>query len=72
MANMTLSIPDGLHKKMKKFSEVKWSEVARKAIEKRVNENLQDEEKEITDWSIRLQRASRSGRLDELKKKGLV
>ncbi len=32
MANMTLSIPDEIHKQMKHFSEVKWSEIARKAI----------------------------------------
>lgn len=32
MANMTLSIPDKIHKEMKNFSEVRWSEVARKAI----------------------------------------
>ncbi len=36
MANITLSVPDGLHQKMKKHSEIKWSEVARKAIEKKV------------------------------------
>jgi cell fate (sporulation/competence/biofilm development) regulator YmcA (YheA/YmcA/DUF963 family) len=38
MANMTLSIPDELHKKMKQMRYVKWSEVARKAFEERVNE----------------------------------
>lgn len=32
MANITLSVPDNTHKKMRHFSEVKWSEVARKAI----------------------------------------
>ena len=32
MSNMTLSIPDDIHKEMKHFSEVRWSEVARKAI----------------------------------------
>ena len=32
MANVTLSVPDNIHKKMKHFSEVKWSEVARRAI----------------------------------------
>lgn len=32
MANITLSVPDTIHKQMKHFSEVKWSEVARKAI----------------------------------------
>jgi len=32
MGNITLSIPDTIHKQMKHFSEVKWSEIARKAI----------------------------------------
>jgi len=32
MGNITLSIPDDVHKNMKHFSEVRWSEVARKAI----------------------------------------
>lgn len=32
MANITLSVPDGVHKEMRKFSEIRWSEVARKAI----------------------------------------
>ncbi|MCK4647540.1 hypothetical protein KAT24_01255 [Candidatus Pacearchaeota archaeon] len=38
MANMTLSIPKELHEKMKAFSETKWSEVARRAIEQRIND----------------------------------
>ncbi len=38
MTNMTLSIPEELHKKMAKFSEIRWSEVARKSIEQRVND----------------------------------
>ncbi len=36
MANVTLSLPENLHRRMKRFSEVRWSEVARKAIEKKV------------------------------------
>lgn len=32
MGNITLSIPDDVHKDMKQFAEVKWSEVARRAI----------------------------------------
>ena len=32
MGNITLSIPDDIHKDMRQFSEVRWSEVARKAI----------------------------------------
>lgn len=35
---MTLSIPDELHKKMKKMSDVRWSEIARRAIEGRIND----------------------------------
>ncbi|MEK6916123.1 MAG: hypothetical protein AABW92_00100 [Nanoarchaeota archaeon] len=32
MTNMTLSMPENISREMKQFSEVKWSEVARKAI----------------------------------------
>jgi len=32
MGNITLSVPENVHKEMRQFSEVKWSEVARKAI----------------------------------------
>jgi len=32
MVNITISIPEELYKKMKKYSEVKWSEVVRKAL----------------------------------------
>ncbi len=35
---MTLSIPEDLMKRMKQFSEIRWSEVARKAIEERIND----------------------------------
>jgi len=34
--NITLSIPDELHEKMKKMSEIKWSEIVRRAIEQRI------------------------------------
>lgn len=36
MANMTLSIPDELLVKMRHFKEMRWSEVARQAIKKRI------------------------------------
>ena len=32
MGNITLSMPNNVHEDMKQFSEVRWSEVARKAI----------------------------------------
>ena len=35
---MTLSIPEELHKKMKRHTEFKWSDVARQAFEKKINE----------------------------------
>ena len=35
---MTLSIPEELYKRMKTFSEIRWSEIARIAIEKRVED----------------------------------
>ena len=38
MPNMTLSIPEELHKKMKNMSDIRWSEIARRAIEQRMND----------------------------------
>ena len=38
MTNITLSIDDNVYKKMKKFSEIKWSEFVRKSIKKRIDE----------------------------------
>ena len=38
MVNMTIAIPEEVHRKMKMFTEVRWSEVARKAVEQRVND----------------------------------
>ena len=32
MANITLSIPEDVYRKMKKYREIRWSEVARRAI----------------------------------------
>ena len=36
MTNITLSIPSELHEKMKRHSEIRWSEVVRKSISRRV------------------------------------
>ena len=35
---MTLSIPTELHKEMQQHSEIKWSDIARQAFEKKVKE----------------------------------
>ena len=53
---MTLAIPDELHKKMKKMSDIRWSEIARRAIEERINDletlNKLASKSKITDKDI--------------------
>ena len=36
MTNVTLAIPNDLHEKMKLHSEIRWSEVVRKSISRKV------------------------------------
>lgn len=38
MGNITLSLPEELQEKMKKHSEIRWSEVIRKTIQKRIED----------------------------------
>jgi len=38
MTNITLSIDDEVYNKMRKFSEIKWSEFVRKCVQKRIEE----------------------------------
>ena len=38
MPNVTLSIPEELHEKMKKHSEIRWSEVVRKSIAQKISD----------------------------------
>lgn len=47
MTNITLSIDDEVYKKMRRYSEIKWSEFVRKCVQKRVEE-LEQLDKE--DW----------------------
>lgn len=44
MTNITLSIDDEVYKKMRIYSEIRWSEFVRKAILKRVEELAKIEE----------------------------
>ncbi len=37
MPNITLSIPERIYLNMKKYPEIRWSEVARKSIEKEIS-----------------------------------
>ena len=36
MANITLALPDELHARMRKHSEIRWSDVVRKSIAQKV------------------------------------
>ena len=51
MTNITLSIDDSVYNRMRKYSEIKWSEYVRKIIEKRINEldkiNYSEDEESI-------------------------
>lgn len=51
MTNITLSIDDSVYKKMRKHSEIKWSEFVRKVIKKRIEE-LEDLENNKNKESI--------------------
>jgi len=38
MTNITLSVPDDLYEEMKKHPEIRWSEVARQALVKKLED----------------------------------
>jgi hypothetical protein len=38
MTNITLSIDNEIYNKMRKYSEIKWSEFVRKCVQKRIEE----------------------------------
>lgn len=77
MVSITLSIPEEVKRKMEKHDEINWSGFVRKCILEKTTE-LEDmgrwlkEEKEISGWAVKLQHASRKGRFEQLKKKGLI
>ena len=80
MVSITLAVPEQVKKRMEHFNEINWSGFVRKVIvektdaltEKETLMKQLKEEEEISDWAVKLQRAGRRGRLDALKKKGLI
>ncbi|MBU1029660.1 MAG: hypothetical protein ABIC91_06575 [Nanoarchaeota archaeon] len=80
MVSITVSVPKETRVLMNKFEEMNWSGFVKKSIEQKTKqlEKLEElkkqleKENEINNWSVKLQRASRNGRLQELKKKGLL
>jgi hypothetical protein len=80
MATITLAISDATRRKMKQLDEINWSAFIRKQIERKTKE-IEDlellqqharTEKDRETFAVNLQRAERSGRLEELRKKGLI
>ena len=68
MANITLYVPEKIRKDMKQFSEIRWSEVARKAIIERLETLKMAEkiaskskltEKDVEEFSRKLKRNAR-------------
>ena len=80
MVSVTVSVSSEIKRLMEEFPEMNWSGFVKKSIEEKVKSLIKleelkkqlDAEQDITDWSVKLQRASRSGRLDVLKQKGLI
>lgn len=71
MASVTFAITDATKRRMKKFSWVNWSNVAKEEIETkaRLLARLNSpEEQELREWSIALGRKAKKGRWKELLK----
>lgn len=65
MAEIKVKIPEKL------MREIDESEMDISSLLERFVKQL-EEEREMVDWSVELQRASRRGRFDELREKGLI
>jgi hypothetical protein len=80
MPEFVVKVPEKMDKKMRKFSEINWSGFVDKAIEQKIKElDRRDKmlkklggERDMIDWSVKLQRASRKGRSEKLKQEGLL
>jgi hypothetical protein len=77
VVSVTLSVPEEVREKMQRHDEINWSAFVRKCIIEKTEslealERWSKEEKDISDWSVRLQRKAREGRFEWLQKKGLV
>ena len=74
MVSITLSVPEEIHKLMKKFPEVNWSGLVRACItEKAKRLALKEEflnqlggEKGFIDWSVELGKRAKKGRAEKL------
>ena len=65
MAELVVNIPDELEEDIRRL------DIDMSLLIERLVKHL-EEEKEMIDWSVKLQRASRYGRYERLKERGLV
>lgn len=68
MVNITLSLPEKTHSQMQEFPEIRWSEVARRAIVEKIDalytaDRFTKKDKPTLDDSKELQKKIKSGRL---------
>ena len=74
MVSITLSVPDDIRKVMKENPEINWSALVRKTIQEKAEQlemkkellNNLKKEKEFIDWSVKLGRDAKKGRLKKI------
>jgi len=80
MVSVTLSIPEEVKHKMETFDEINWSGLIRKVIidktkelelKEKMKQQLKNEEG-LNDWAVSIQKKTRTTRVQELKRKGLL
>ena len=75
MVSITLSVPEEVHKLMKKFPEINWSGLVRTCITEKTQKlamkeemlKQMEKERDFTDWSVKLGRKAKEGRVQRLK-----
>lgn len=82
MVSITLSVPEETRKKMKRFSEINWSQFVRSCIEEKTRQLSwkeemlkklkQEDESGFTDWTVELGKEVNKGVSERLKKEGLI
>ena len=80
MVSITLSVPEEVKRRMEQFPEMNWSGFVRSCVEQKTEQlswkqemlNKLKAEEEFTEWAVEAQRESRTKRLKELRKRGLV
>jgi len=80
MVSITLSVSPEVRRMMKEYPEINWSGYIKNMINQKVTElSWRDsmlkklkQEQEFDDWAVRIQKSSRTGRLAQLKRKGLI